>query len=299
MNTFRGAQFSPLVLGTRRLAESGIQGEFLLRFLEGAIESGLTTLDTADVYGDHGTEALLGAAFRASASLRSRVQIVTKCGLRPRNNQRDTRQYDTSREHVVAQVENSLRALSTDHIDALLIHRPDPLMDADELAEAFCALKQSGKVRGFGVAHFSTCELELLQSRLPFPLLVNQIPFSLTCLAPMSDGVLTQCQKMRISPMAASVLDDRTPLPATSGACPTAEQSGDLAKVLAELAAGMGVTAEQLAVAWVVRHPAQPLPVIETVHVERIRSAAAAAQLKIERTDWYRLLEAASGREVS
>ncbi|MCX9157062.1 aldo/keto reductase [Niveibacterium sp. 24ML] len=299
MNAFRGAQFSQLVLGTRRFAESGLRGGELVAFLEGAIESGLSTVDTADVYGDHGTEGLLGEAFRSSTSLRARLQIVTKCGLRPRLGEGSTRHYDASRAHLVAQVENSLRALNTDHLDALLIHRPDPLMDADELAEVFCALKQSGKVRGFGVAHFRTCELELLQSRLPFPLLVNQIPFSLSNLSPISDGVLTQCQKMRISPMATGVLDDHSALSEHLAPSLAGDRMPYVTSVLSELAERTNVTADQLALAWVMRHPAQPIPVIETVKLERIRLAAAAAQLKLERSDWYRLLEAAAGREVS
>ncbi len=268
----------------------------LAAFIEGAADVGVTTVDTADIYGDYQGESVLGDAFRRAPALRDRIQLVTKCGIRLKSaNFPDLRvkHYDCSRAYIAAQVENSLRALSTDRIDLLLLHRPDPLMDADEVAEAFCALKQSGKVRTFGVSNYLPHQVELLQSRLPFPLVVNQIEYSLLHTRPLTDGTLDQCQKMRIVPMAWS------PLAAGQIFSRAGERGAAVADTLQRIARESGMTAEQIALAWLMRHPAGVVPVIGTGKLERVRLAIAAASHSLDRQHWFELLEAAMGCEVA
>jgi len=289
-------KISPVVLGTWRFQAWSMSAAELAAFLEGAADVGVTTVDTADIYGDYQGEAALGDAFRRSPGLRDRLQLVTKCGIRLKSARLPNlrvKHYDCSRGYIAAQVENSLKSLSTDRIDLLLLHRPDPLMDADEVAEAFCALKQSGKVRTFGVSNFHPHQVELLQSRLPFPLVVNQVEFSLLHTAPLTDGTLDQCQKMRIVPMAWS------PLAAGRIFSRADERSSDVADVLQRIAQETGLTSEQIALAWLMRHPSGVVPVIGTGKLERVRLAIAAANHGLDRQYWFELLEAAMGREVA
>ncbi len=289
-------KISPIVLGTWRFKEWSMSPAELAAFIEGAADVGVTTVDTADIYGDYQGESVLGDAFRRAPALRDRIQLVTKCGIRLKSaNFPDLRvkHYDCSRAYIAAQVENSLRALSTDRIDLLLLHRPDPLMDADEVAEAFCALKQSGKVRTFGVSNYLPHQVELLQSRLPFPLVVNQIEYSLLHTRPLTDGTLDQCQKMRIVPMAWS------PLAAGQIFSRAGERGAAVADTLQRIARESGMTAEQIALAWLMRHPAGVVPVIGTGKLERVRLAIAAASHSLDRQHWFELLEAAMGCEVA
>ncbi|WP_374512146.1 aldo/keto reductase family oxidoreductase [Niveibacterium sp.] len=289
-------KISPIVLGTWRFKEWSMSPAELAAFIEGAADVGVTTVDTADIYGDYQGESALGDAFRRAPALRDRIQLVTKCGIRLKSaNFPDLRvkHYDCSRAYITSQVENSLRALSTDRIDLLLLHRPDPLMDADEVAEAFCALKQSGKVRTFGVSNYLPHQVELLQSRLPFPLVVNQIEYSLLHTRPLSDGTLDQCQKMRIVPLAWS------PLAAGQISSRAGERGAAVADTLQRIARESGMTAEQVALAWLMRHPAGVVPVIGTGKLERVRLAIAAASHSLDRQHWFELLEAAMGCEVA
>ena len=155
---------------------------------------GITTFDHADVYGGYTCEEIFGGALGKMASLRQEIQIVSKCGIklvsenRPKHN---IKSYDTSRSHIIASVENSLKALQTDYLDLLLIHRPDPLISADEIAEAFTELWEDGKVLHFGVSNFTNHQFSLIDSRLTeFDLVTNQIEFSVLHPAPMYDGTL-------------------------------------------------------------------------------------------------------------
>ncbi|GAA5183810.1 aldo/keto reductase family oxidoreductase [Niveibacterium umoris] len=288
-------KMSPIALGTWRMHEWGMSSAELASFLQGAVEAGVTTIDTADVYCNYGGERMLGDALRRSPDLRDRIQLVTKCGVRLKSSDAPAsrvKHYDCSRAYVIQQVERSLQSLSTDRIDLLLLHRPDPLLDADELAEVFCALKQSGKVRSFGVSNFRPQQLELLQSRLPFPLVVNQIELSLMRCSPMFDGTLDQCQKMRIVPMAWS--------PLAGGRLLSSDARNDaLEAVLSAIAGETGLTPEQVALCWLMRHPAGIVPVIGSGKLERVRLAIDAASYAMDRQHWFELLEAATGCEVA
>jgi Predicted oxidoreductase len=161
--------------------------------VEACLEQGITTMDQADIYGDYGAEALLGAAFRASPGLRDRVELVTKCDIvAPIGKHADKRvkYYDTSETYITSCVENSLSVMATDRIDLLLIHRPDPLMDHAETGRALDALVASGKVRAVGVSNFRPWDWRLLQSAMETPLVTNQVEVSVMCLDPFSNGDL-------------------------------------------------------------------------------------------------------------
>jgi predicted oxidoreductase len=201
--------------------------------------------------------------------------------------------YDTTAAHLQASVERSLANLRTDYIDLLLVHRPDPLMDADGVAAAFTALRDSGKVRHFGVSNFRPHQLELLAARLDFPLVTNQLEISPFNLGPLFDGELDQCQRLRIAPMAWSCLGGGRLFDAHDPA------AARLRWVLAEEAEALGgASPEQLVYAWVMAHPSRPLPLLGSRRIERIRHAVEAEHLRLDRQQWFHILEAAQGREV-
>lgn len=171
----QGPEFSRMICGYWRLMEWGMSPQQLLTFIEQHVELGVTTADHADIYGGYACEQAFGDALRLKPALRQSLELVTKCGIattaKPGN---PIGHYITDRDHIVQSAEQSLRHLHTDYLDLLLIHRPDPLMDADDVAEAFVALHKSGKVRHFGVSNFTPAQFQLLQSRLPFTLATNQ-----------------------------------------------------------------------------------------------------------------------------
>jgi predicted oxidoreductase len=285
------APLSRLVLGTWRLDRWGMEPPALARFLAASADLGLTTLDTADVYGGYDVERRLGEALALAPGLRDRLQVVTKCGILypcPALPGVTVKHYDTSRAHLVRQVERSLASLRTDRVELLLLHRPDPLLDADEVAEAFAALRRAGKVLRLGVSNFTPAQVELLQARLPEPLAANQIELSLLRTAPLWDGTLDQCQRLRLAPMAWSPL----------GGGRLLAPEGPAGARLAAVAAELGATPDQVALAWILRLPSRPHPVLGTGRIERVRAAAAALDLALDRPRWFSLLEAAEGREV-
>jgi len=294
----RGPRCSRLVYGTWRILDdaAGATPEALAARLETCAELGVTTIDTAEVYGGYEVEERLGAALRARPGLRDKLQLVTKCGIYvpvPRHPERKVAHYNATRDRIVKSAEKSLRLLGTDRLDVLLVHRPDWLTSADETAAGFERLLDEGKILSAGVSNYSVAELDTLQSRLRRPLVTNQIELSLLERGPLGDGTLAQCERLRIKPMAWSPL---------GGGRLFREEDEAAARIraaCAELAPKYGgAPPEALALAWILALPAQPLVVFGTNRVERIRAAARAAELTLEREDWYRLWQAAEGRRV-
>ena len=203
----QGPEFSRLIMGYWRLMDWGMTPQQLLSFIEQHLELGITTTDHADIYGDYQCEAAFGQALRLAPSLRHKLELVSKCGIATTANPENRiGHYITEGAHIIRSAENTLRYFATDYIDLLLIHRPDPLMDADEIASAFTSLHQSGKVKHFGVSNFTPAQFSLLQSRLPFTLATNQLEISPLHQPTILDGSLDQCQQLRIKPMAWSCL---------------------------------------------------------------------------------------------
>jgi len=260
----------------------------MIRVIESAVDAGITTFDHADIYGDYENEQRFGQALALQPALRHQIQIVTKCGIellsgkRPANR---VKHYNTTAAHLMASAENALKNLGVEALDVLLLHRPDPLMDAAEVAEAFALLKQQGKVKHVGVSNFSPAQFDLLQAHLPFPLVTNQIELSLFKPQAFANGTIDHLYRLGVAPMAWS--------PLGGGLVPPDEA------VFFPLAAAYNATYSQLALAWLLRHPARVFPVIGSTQPERIAEAARAISLTLQRQDWFDLLQWATGREVA
>jgi predicted oxidoreductase len=289
---------SRLILGVWRLSTDPdrTRPEEVIRLVETALQAGITTIDHADIYGDYTVEEIFGRAIGRQSSLRQRLELVTKCGIRLVSQNRPEHRlktYDTSKDHIIHSVDTSLRNLHTDYLDVLLLHRPDPLMNADEVAGAFSQLKEAGKVKHFGISNFTSHQFALLQSRLSFPLVTNQIEFSVLHLPPLYDGTLDQCQQLRVPPMAWS------PLAGGKLFTNTDESSTRVGLALQEVGAELGgASVEQVAVAWIMKHPAGVMPVLGTGQPERLQEAAKAADLQLSRDQWFHILKASAGQDV-
>ena len=288
----QGPEFSRFVMGYWRLMDWNMSPLQLASFIEEHIDLGVTTVDHADIYGGYQCEAAFGEALKLVPALRDRMEIVTKCGIATTvKPEHALGHYITDSAHIIKSAEQSLVNLATDRIDLLLIHRPDPLMDADEVAEAFLNLHQSGKVRHFGVSNFTPAQFALLQSRLPFTLATNQVEISPLHQPLLLDGTLDQLQQLRIRPMAWSCLgggrlfndDEFQPL------------RNELDTIARELNAE---SIEQVVYAWILRLPSKPLPIIGSGKIERVRSALAAEELQMTRQQWFRIRKAALGYDV-
>jgi len=291
-----GPNFSRFVAGFWRLADWQLSVSARLELIEQYLALGITTMDHADIYGGYRCEQLFGDALALKPSMRDQMQIVTKCGIKllnPDYPERYVKHYDTSKAHILAAVDNSLSNLQCGYLDLLLIHRPDPLMNADEVAEAFVTLRNNGKVKHFGVSNFTPAQFSLLQSRLDYPLVTNQVEISPLAMETLHDGTLDQCQQQRVSPMAWSCLGGGRLLQSTSGHVQA------LQKTLARIADEIGAdNIEQVIYAWVLQLPAKPLPIIGSGKVERIASAIKAEHLTLDRQQWFSICQAATGHPV-
>lgn len=288
----QGPEFSSLIMGYWRLMEWQMNAHQLLGFIEQHVDLGISTVDHADIYGDYQCEAAFGDALKLSPALRQRLQIVTKCGIATRAKpEHHIGHYITDRDHICRSAEQSLRHFHTDYLDLLLIHRPDPLMDADEVAEAFVALRESGKVHHFGVSNFTPAQFSLLQSRLPFSLITNQLEISPLQQASLLDGALDQCQQLRLRPMAWSCLGGGQ----LFNAAEYQPLRDELARVQQEIGAD---NLEQVVYAWIMRLPAQPLPIIGSGKIDRVRAAVRSTELSLSRQQWFRIRKAALGYDV-
>jgi predicted oxidoreductase len=290
-----GPECSRLAWGLGSLPMS-YTSQQVLEMLDICLEAGITTIDNAENYGGFTREQLLGQALAGRSSLRDQLQLITKfgcVGVTPRYPNYQMYQYDTTRAHIIEAAETSLVNFGTDRLDALLIHRPDPLMDADEVAEAFTGLRQAGKVLHFGVSNFSPAQFELLASRLAFPLVTNEVQFSVLHHEPWDDGTLDLCQRRRISPMAWGPLGRGHLFTGSSERIVTVRQV--LQKVGDELG---GASISQVALAWVLKHPARIIPILGTGIPSEMRSTVQAESLSISRQQWYAIWEAGRGERL-
>ncbi|MBA4176903.1 MAG: oxidoreductase [Leptothrix sp. (in: Bacteria)] len=285
--------FSPVAAGTWRAGDWGLDAGGLAGWMSQALDLGITTFDHADIYGGYAVEAMFGAAFATSPGLRDRLQIVGKCGIKLVHSQRPghaIKSYDSSRAHVLASVDASLQALRTDRLDLLLIHRPDLLMDPEELGETFRELLAAGKVLHFGLSNHTPGQLALLRRR--HPLVTNQIEFSPLQMRALADGTLEQCVDLGLRPMLWSPLAGGRLLTGTD------EQALRVRAVLQALGDARGVPVATMAYAWLMRHPSRPVPITGSGRLQALREAAAAVDVKISAEDWYRVWQASIGHQV-
>lgn len=283
---------SPIVAGLWRLADWHLDIAGRVRWIEQALELGITSFDHADIYGDYRAEALFGEALRTAPALRQRMQLVSKCGIRLRSADRPYRvnHYDTSAAYVRTQVERSLLNLNTDRLELVLIHRPDYLMDAAALADTFSALTREGKVAHWGVSNHSTSQFALLQQH--HPLTTHQLELSPLALQALDDGTLDQAQQLGLRPMVWS--------PLGGGRLFTGDddQATRVREAMQPIAARLGVSLATLAYAWILRHPSRPHPITGTGRVDGLREALAALDVTLDAEDWYAIWTASKGHSV-
>ena len=287
--------FSRLVYGAWRIADGvDVSPQMALRKIELCLAQGITTFDHADIYGNYRCEALFGDALKQAPAIKQKIQIVTKCGIMLKADaypNRRVKHYDTSAQHILASVGNSLARLGIDAIDLLLIHRPDPFMDAAETGACLDALVKSGKVRGIGVSNFDPLDWQLLQSNMRQVLLTNQIEISLLQRRAFANGSLAQAQQLKAPPMAWSPL-------AAGAILGSSEAALRLRPALQRIGQAFGVDADAVAFAWLLAHPAGIMPILGTNDLARIAKLSDCLKVSMDRETWYELWTLAAGQEV-
>ncbi len=284
--------FSRIVYGMWRLAEADdTSAAHVQAKVEACLAQGITTMDQADIYGGYEAEEVFGAALKAAPALRDQIEIVTKCDIvAPAGRYADARvkYYDTSADHIRASVDHSLRLMNIDHIDLLLVHRPDPFMDHLETGAVLDEVVAAGKVGAVGVSNFKLHDWNLLQSAMKTQLATNQIELSVTAHAGFTNGDVAYLQERAKPIMAWS--------PLGGGSLMTGE--GPVQDALGAVASANGVDKSAVAVAWLLAHPAKIMPVMGTNNMNRISSLADALKVQMDRQTWYEIYTAALGQEV-
>ncbi len=282
----QGPTFSRIIAGAWRWHT--VSSETVERLALVSLDQGITSFDHADIYGDHTNEERFGHVLAKNPSLRNKMELITKCGIKFPSAKRSSpriKHYDTSKEHIVWSAENSLKMMHTDRIDLLLIHRPDPLLNPHEVAEAFSQLKQQGKVLHFGVSNFTPSQFRALQKHLPFPLVTNQIEISLSRIDPFFNGDLDLMLELGVSPMAWS--------PLAGGKLIAGERE------VFGVATKYDASYSQLALAWLLKHPSYIFPIVGTTQPDRIIEAAKSTNINLDRQDWFEMLKWVSGKDVA
>ena len=254
------------------------------------VDNGNTTFDHADIYGDYTTEKDFGKALVESGVKRDEIQLISKCGIQYVGETRSNiiKHYNYSKDYIIRSAEESLKSFKTDYLDTFLLHRPSPLMNPNEIAEAITHLQESGKIIQFGVSNFSPSQLDLISDKIKVS--VNQIEFSLTQHTAMLDGTLDQMLQNNIQPMCWS--------PLGSIFKEENEQSSRIKKVLKSLSEKYCVSEDVIILSWILKHPANVSPVIGTTNRERIKNANKALDTQLELEDWFTLLAESQGQEV-
>ncbi len=285
---------SRLIYGCMRIAgentpEDKAKGKLALR---AALDEGYNHFDHADIYGGGHCESLFGELLtelkQETPDIREQLIITSKAGIR-----RDPQRYDFSPDYLITSVENSLKRLNVDYLDMFLLHRPDYLFNAEQVAQTFEQLKTSGKVKHFGVSNFTPSQVNLLQSALSEPLLVNQVEINIHNINSMIDGGLDQCQQLDITPIAWCPLGGVV-YPAWGNTFSPADEKR-IELELARQAEQYNCEPWQLILAWLLKHPANICPIIGSTTPARISAAKQALSIAYSHADWYRLLEARNG----
>ncbi len=291
-----GLELSRIIHGHWRLHEWKLSSQKLLKLTEQTIELGITSFDHADIYGDYTCEVLFGDALNLKKELRKKIQIITKCGIKLVSNklpERKIKYYDYSYDHIIQSVDNSLKNLRTDYIDLLLLHRPSPFFNPEEVARAFSYLKISGKVLHCGVSNFSPLQFEMLNSFTDEDLVTNQVEISPYCLDNFENGNLDFFFKENIKPMAWSPLAGGKILELSD------EKSQRIHKVLSDIAEELNIeSVDKVIYAWLLNHPVGILPIVGSRHIERIKNAVDTLNIKMTLEQWFRIYIASTGKNV-
>lgn len=289
-------QFSDMIIGVMRLGDWGakLSNDELERFIDGCLDLGIRDFDHADIYGGYTSESQFGQVLKRRPDLRNKIQLTTKCGIRMVSDNRPNHRvpsYDSGHHHIVASVEHSLQELSIEKIDLLLIHRPDFLMDPQEIAAAFSQLQIQGKVDQFGVSNFSVSQFELLNQFTP--LVNHQIEASILHLDPFENGQLDQCMRLGAKPTAWS--------PVGGGALFGDSDDPRINRIHAvanRIAEEQHANLDQVLLAFLLKHPSGIVPVLGTSKLSRVESALGAIKIEISKQDWYELWQASKGEAI-
>ena len=284
-------QFSKIISGVMTWGVWGknLSDNQMIELMNSCLENNITTFDHADIYGGYTTEASFGKAFLNSKIQRDKIQLISKCGIQHiegRDNK--VKHYNYSKKYIIWSVENSLKNLKTDYLDALLLHRPSPLMQSDEIAEAIEKLKKDSKIKSFGISNFTPIQTELINQKTKVEF--NQIQFSATHLGPMLDGSLDFMQIHKIVPMSwnplGSIFKEKN------------EKTQRLNELLSLLESKYNFSKDVLLLVWIMQHPSGILPVIGTTNVDRIKNSIQALNLVLELEDWFAIWDESIGKKV-
>jgi predicted oxidoreductase len=276
-----------------------------IKSLEAAVDAGYNFVDHADIYGDTMCEEIHGLAIKRHPDWRDKLIVATKCGIRFEDEPPGTpHRYDFSGQHIRWSIDESLKRLNLDRVDLYQLHRPDWLADPDEIASALIDIQKAGKVRYFGVSNFRPSLVSAVQSRLPFPLVSNQVEIHFLRLDCFEDGTIDQCLEHKMTPLAWSplgggrlgaALDDTRPLPEGEHAAAAVAR---LKPLLRDIANAYHTTPLAILLAWQMRHPSKIIPIFGSVRPDLIKQAAQAAGIELDRDNWYRILRAARGKKL-
>lgn len=287
-------ELSQVVMGCMRIVDSKIREEDLLKNVEACLDMGVTSIDHAPVYGCYTCEKIFGdAVLRKRPELRSKMEIITKTGIvLPGREGNKTIYYKSTKEEILKEMDESLEKLGTDYVDLLLVHRPDPLADPQETADALETLVKQGKVRQVGVSNFMPSQMTMLQSRLTLPIATNQMELSVKNTENFFNGVVDDAFTRKMPLMAWSPLGGGSVFKGED------EQSVRLCAVLTEIAQDHGTTMDAIMYAWLFVHPVKIAAITGTMNADRIRTAAEATEISLSYDEWYRILEASRGYSV-
>jgi predicted oxidoreductase len=289
-------EVSRIIHGHWRLMDWNLSTKELIKFTQNIINLGITTFDHADIYGDYECESAFGRALKEQPELRKQIQIISKCGIKLISGKypdRKVKTYDYSYDHIIKSIVNSLQNLQTDHLDLLLLHRPSPFFNPEEVSKAFDDLKSTGKVLHFGVSNFSPMQIEMLKSYLNVDLVTNQIEISPYCIDSFEDGNIDYLLKEKLNPLAWS------PLAGGDILHPKDEKGKRIHKELQSIGDELNENRiDTIIYSWLLKHPVGIMPVIGTGKLSHVRNAVDALDLKMTDEQWYRIYIASKGEEL-
>lgn len=284
--------FSKIIAGTMTWGIWGknLDKKQMIDLMNFCLETGITTFDHADIYGGYTNESDFGTAFGESQIKREDIQLISKCGIQLPTENRTTKihHYNYSKSHIIWSAEQSLKNLKTDYLDLFLLHRPSPLMQVDEIAEAIEKLKNEGKILDVGVSNFTPSQTDLIQTKTKIN--YNQIEFSITHFEPMLDGSLDHMQLNGIQPMCWS--------PMGSVFKKADDKSIRIKKLAAQLSQKYNVEIDVLLLSWILKHPSGILPVFGTADKTRIANLMKATTIEMELEDWFAFWTASAGNPI-
>ena len=286
-------KYSRIIAGTMTWGKWGKQHstKVMTELMNHCLENNITTFDHADIYGDYTTEQQFGKAFAESSINRENIQLISKCGIQFDAEERvhKVKHYDYNRDYIIWSVERSLKMLRTEYLDLLLLHRPSPLMDPAEIAEAIGKLKKEGKIKQFGVSNFTPSQIKLIEKETKVD--ANQVEYSLSSNEVMNDGSLDDC-----------IIHDRLAMswsPLGNYFREESQSNKRIKDVLSVLTKKYNATEDQLLLSWILKHPSKIHPVVGTATPKRLKMAMEAVNIEMELQDWFILLEANEGHEVA